>query len=248
MIRLTRPPIPASLSAVAANATKALWASFQAGKPVAIDSTIYAHPSVKNALRTAQHDKCAYCETLNPTSHEVVEHFRPKNGWRQKRGDSLIKPEYFWLAYEWTNLLFACDQCNDRGHKENLFPLANPTHRATARKPKIEKEKPLLLNPYENDDPQNHIEWNRDIPRPRNGSSKGRETITAFKLDEASRLLRIRKDHLETTEKMLTAVEALPVGHVKRLAVKPVFQKYIGAEGPWSAMLRANLEARILAL
>jgi len=194
-----------------------------------------------------QHEKCAYCETLNPTSHDVVEHFRPKNGWRHQRGDALQSPEYFWLAYEWENLLFACDRCNDGGHKQNVFPLRNPTARATANAPDTRHEQPLLLNPYGGEDPEQHIEWNRDVPRSRNGSEMGRASIETFGLAEDSLLLRQRRKHLERTEMMIALAEAAPVGPA-RGAMRQVFLEYIGPTGPWSAMMRANLEARILAL
>jgi uncharacterized protein (TIGR02646 family) len=148
MIRLTRPPRPIALGRRAARATQKLWDAWQAGEELKIQSSVYAHPDVKDALRDAQNDKCAYCETQNPTSHDVVEHYRPKNGWRQNRGDELTKPQYFWLSYDWENLLFACDQCNDSGHKQNLFPLANPADRATPQQPDTSVEVPMLLRAY----------------------------------------------------------------------------------------------------
>jgi hypothetical protein len=248
MVRLQRPPIPASLAAAAPDATQALIDSWAGGDEPEVLPAIYNHPTIKTALRAAQHDKCAYCETRNPTSHDLVEHFRPKNGWRQTRQDGLHKPEYFWLGYAWENLLFACDRCNDRGHKENLFPLVNPAQRATAAIRDTGLEKPLLLNPYGTKDPEKHIAWDRDVPRPRNGSRYGRTTIATFRLDEDSLLLRERKRYLDDMEKSLDAIEALAADHPKRLAVRVVFQRYASNEEPWSAMIRANLGARIEAL
>ena len=248
MIQLHRPPIPAPLAAAAPAATKALWAAWKKDEKLEIKASIYAHAAVKTTLREAQRDKCAYCETLNPTSHDVVEHFRPKNGWRQRRGDPLRYPEYFWLAYDWENLLFACDRCNDAGHKQNLFPLRNPSRRATAASYDIKREQPLLLNPYDNKDPEKHIEWSRDVPRPRRGSRIGRTTIETFGLAQDSLLLRKRERYLNDTEKFLAAIEELPMGHPKRDAVRPVFQERLSPTGEWSAMVRANLGPRILAL
>ena len=248
MIQLHRPPIPAPLAATAPAAAKALWAAWKKGEKLEIKASIYAHAAVKTTLREAQRDKCAYCETLNPTSHDVVEHFRPKNGWRQRRGDPLRYPEYFWLAYDWENLLFACDRCNDAGHKQNLFPLRNPSRRATAASHDIKREQPLLLNPYDNKDPEKHIEWSRDVPRPRNRSRMGRATIETFRLAEDSLLLRSRRRYLDDTEKYLALAEGLPAGDPRRKAVRPVFREYLGPTRPWSAMIRGNLEPRIRAL
>ena len=248
MIRLARPQKPVPLVEAEGNETITLIDAWSAGEEIIIKPAIYNHPTVKQALRTAQNDKCAYCETRNTTSHDVVEHFRPKNGCRHVRRDALIRPQYFWLAYTWDNLLFACDQCNDAGHKQNLFPLINPAMRATAEHRNIEQEKPLLLDPYGRKDPENHIAWDRDVPRPRNGSRYGQATIAAFRLDEDSLLLRERKKHLDRVESLLKMIESLPPNHFERLASKPVFLKWASNEEIWSAMIRFNLGLRIQAL
>jgi uncharacterized protein (TIGR02646 family) len=248
MIRLHRPAIPEPLAAAAPQAERALWDAWQRNEPPCVNPAIYGHSAVKQALRNAQHDKCAYCETLNPTSHDVVEHFRPKQGWRQTREDPLNYPEYFWLSYTWENLLFACDQCNDGGHKQNLFPLERPEHRATAVDRDIGRESPLILDPYGKKDPEKHIAWNRDVPRPRNSSRWGRATIATFKLDENSLLLRSRRKYLNNMEAMLCLVEALPPDANARVAAKGVFESYADDAGPWAAMTRANLGVRIAAL
>jgi uncharacterized protein (TIGR02646 family) len=211
------------------------------------DPSIYAHRAVKVALRNAQADKCAYCETLNPTSHDVVEHFRPKNGWRQKSGDSLRKPEYFWLSYDWENLIFACDRCNDAGHKQNHFPLYNPRRRATAANPQHAQERPLLINPYA-DDPGLYIEWNRDIPRPRNRSRKGRKTITVFGLDRDGLLMDQRRAHLLKLERTVRMVETYSPNNLIREAMRLQLLGEIENTATWAAMTRANLAARIQAL
>jgi hypothetical protein len=87
------------------------------------DSGIYGSRSVKRALIKAQHGKCAFCESkITHIAYGDVEHFRPKAGVRQKASDKLQRPGYYWLAYEWRNLLLSCQLCNQR-YKENLFPL-----------------------------------------------------------------------------------------------------------------------------
>lgn len=247
MVRLRRPPIPQALAANQATATQALWSEWrQTGTMPKANASIYANPSVKLALRNAQAHKCAYCETLNPTSHDVVEHFRPKNGWRQNSGDVLQGPEYFWLSYDWENLLFACDQCNDAGHKQNHFPLFNPKQRATVANPQHAQERPLLINPYA-DKPDLYIEWNRDIPRPRKGSKKGRKTIDVFGLARDGRLMDQRRAHLMTLERVVELVECSSQS-AQREAVRLQLLSAISDSGPWAAMTRANLGRRILAL
>ena len=64
----------------------------------------YKHKDIKDALKKIYHRKCAFCEQR--IEQFDVEHFRPKS-------------IYYWLAFSWDNLLFACSTCNT--HKLNHF-------------------------------------------------------------------------------------------------------------------------------
>ena len=56
-----------------------------------------------------------FCESkVSHIAYGDVEHFRPKAGYRQRPEDPLVQPGYYWLAYEWSNLLFCCQLCNQR--------------------------------------------------------------------------------------------------------------------------------------
>jgi hypothetical protein len=106
---------------------------------------------VKAALRIAQHDKCGFCESkVTHVAFGDVEHFRPKAAFRAIQGDALTRPGYYWLAYEWTNLLFACEPCNRR-HKGNLFPLVDEATRARSHTDDITRETPLFIDPTAED-------------------------------------------------------------------------------------------------
>lgn len=249
MIRLKRPPVPAGHAARATKGTIDLWKEWKSkGETPKSKSSIYAHAEVKTAFRiTAQNNKCAYCETLNPRSHDVIEHFRPKSGWQQKRGDKLRFPAYFWLAYEWSNLLFACDVCNDAAHKGNLFPLAKPASRATDSSPDVSTEVPLLINPFDCD-PEAHIEWNRDIPRPRNRSRMGRTSIEVFGLASDGLLMDQRRGYLIMLTDIVSGIEKLPTDDSTRENLRLKMLDCLADSAPWAAMVRANLETRILAL
>ena len=72
-----------------------------------------------------------------------VEHYRPKAGYRQDAEDPLGRPGYYWLAYEWSNLLFCCQICNQR-FKRNLFPLVDPARRAETHHDDLSSEQPLF--------------------------------------------------------------------------------------------------------
>lgn len=63
------------------------------------DSAVYGHPSVKQALAQAQHNKCCFCEDRIGLDGDV-EHFRPKAGSRQDETTPMIIPGYYWLAYD----------------------------------------------------------------------------------------------------------------------------------------------------
>jgi len=66
----------------------------------------YKKEDIKKALHNIYHSKCAFCEQR--VEFPQVEHFRPKH-------------IYYWLAYSWDNLLFACLGCNS--HKNNHFDI-----------------------------------------------------------------------------------------------------------------------------
>lgn len=122
---------------------------------------IYNDARVKERLRADQHDKCCYCESyFSSTSYGDVEHFRPKGGYQQDAADALHKPGYYWLAYNWLNLHFACQLCNQR-FKGNYFPLRNPAGRAQSHADALNDEEPLLPNPA-TEDPAAHLTFTGD--------------------------------------------------------------------------------------
>jgi len=66
----------------------------------------YKMEDIKDALFKIYNGKCAFCEQRVERWH--VEHFRPKS-------------VYYWLAFSWDNLLYACPNCN--GEKNNHFDI-----------------------------------------------------------------------------------------------------------------------------
>lgn len=128
-----------------------------------IPATLYNAERVKARLIANQKEKCCFCEAkLLHVGYGDVEHYRPKNGFRQGPAIALEKPGYYWLAYTWSNLFFSCKRCNG-GHKRNYFPLANhPTGRAYSHRDSLAREQPLLLHPTQ-DDPALHIRFRRAV-------------------------------------------------------------------------------------
>jgi uncharacterized protein (TIGR02646 family) len=168
-------------------------AEYDAGKRTfAFDAAIYGSETVKHALIKAQHGKCCFCERKTGQDGDV-EHFRPKAGYRQTPKGPLLRPGYYWLAYDWDNLLLACSACNQR-HKRNLFPLTDPDQRATSHTDDVTQEAPLFLQPAQQD-PELHIGFRKEIPYAINGSPTGKATIKALGLDREL-LNEVRRDRL----------------------------------------------------
>lgn len=116
--------------------------------------------------------KCAYCEQIiTGDQRGDIEHYRPKGAVTDAEdrrvmvsvdGENRVHPGYYWLAYEWENLLPACVRCNQRNiamdgsriGKRNRFPVEGD-HAFTPGGEALEK--PLLLHPCL-DDPEEHLE------------------------------------------------------------------------------------------
>ncbi len=170
------------------------------------DNNVYGSTAVKSKLREIFKDKCAFCETnTNAGASHDVEHFR-------------FTKHYYWLGYEWTNLLLSCQICN-RIYKKTQFPLEkeeNRIHQApldsagtliTAQchilhKP-LSAEKPLLLHPAI-DDPTKHLKF---VP---NGSiegisEKGKNSIEVYGL-ERDELIKKRKSIIKGYQKDLLRI------------------------------------------
>lgn len=171
-------------------------------------SDIYGAEDVKEALSQAQYGKCCFCERKVFKDGDV-EHFRPKAGVKQESGSPLMHPGYYWLAYDWNNLLLSCSACNSR-HKGSLFPLINPRGRirSHADASNISCEKPLFVDPA-TEDPASYIEFRDEIPLAKAGNIRGVATIKSLDLDRAAlnsirleRLLVLRQyqDHLKIAE------------------------------------------------
>ncbi len=99
------------------------------------------------ALKDLYKNKCAYCESVE--AEPEIDHYRPK---RQVTGESKRHFGYYWLAYEWSNLLPICSKCNEA--KGTQFPIminANriflPSLSYIADQSPLINEKPFLLHP-----------------------------------------------------------------------------------------------------
>lgn len=170
-------------------------------KSLPIKRNIYGALSVKNALRKDQHEKCAFCESkFSHIGYGDVEHLRPKRGYKQNSRDRLCYPGYYWLAYEWSNLFYSCQLCNQR-FKRNLSPLQNTRQRARSHHHDIGAEKPLLVDPAAVD-PSLFVTFLNEYAHPVEGSAIGRTTMTVLGLNRKE-LIEVRRDLVRTIRVLL---------------------------------------------
>ena len=120
---------------------------------------------VADQLALSYLHKCAYCESL---SKPDIEHYRPK----KSVSDDPVHNGYYWLCYEWTNLIPACVKCNRDGAKGTHFPvLGNRVYlpsfdeddnlifeESLVSNDPLLAERPYLLHP-EVDDPTIYFEF-----------------------------------------------------------------------------------------
>lgn len=159
---------------------------------------------VVEALMGLYNDKCAYCETKE--FDPQIEHYRPKN----KVTGARKHPGYFWLAFEWSNLVSTCFDCNKIGKgKGNRFPLlggeANrlstpplsqngsglDVNELRPDHPQLSKERPYLLHP-EFDIPEICFAFdNEGLMSGIDAEGRGKETIKICNLNRKN--LRYRR-------------------------------------------------------
>lgn len=102
-------------------AIQKLIGQVEAGESPRINDQLYKR--MRQVLFDAFHGKCAYCEARFVLDQSGdVEHFRPKGAVLDKDGQPVLispsakakvpHPGYYWLAYDWRNLLPSCSKCN----------------------------------------------------------------------------------------------------------------------------------------
>jgi hypothetical protein len=167
-----------------------------------------------------------------------VEHFRPKAGVYSEASGKVSTPGYYWLAYEWTNLLFACEQCNRRG-KKNHFPLLDETKRARHHTHALSRERPVFVDPTV-EDPTRHVSFRDEIAYGR--TPRGRVTVEALQLNRGPLATR-RADALRTLRALRNAEAALALRRGKKerealVEVRAVLRDLDSERAEYSAMLR----------
>lgn len=190
------------------DATVLLVESYNNGNPIDIKASLYKQQ--KHVFHEEPFfGKCSYCECGNSQSSPVyVEHYRPKGSVRhlnssivQIPGDNgAQKPHhgYYWLAYNWANLLPTCWKCNSWHQdssgqmvgKGDRFPVSNDHSYQIGDEV---HEDTLIINPI-TENPDTFLGMDslgRIFEKP--NSNKGRVTIEIFGLNERESILNARK-------------------------------------------------------
>jgi hypothetical protein len=190
---------------------KAIDSVAKGEKPI-VNEKLYKRESIKKSYFVSKgapfYGRCAYCESpIKDNQYPQVEHFRPKAGikdengkvinFKDENGNDTGEPHlgYYWLAYDWCNLLVSCQVCNNL--KSTIFPVVGQH----AQSPNDEvNEKPLLINPIsdlEEDNPENHLTVKDGTIYEVNESIRGRMCIETFKLNGRDGILESRVEKAE---------------------------------------------------
>lgn len=185
MIKLTKGPQPASLTANATIWRDKLLAHIQNGTavPDALASN-YNQDDVKAALAAETQGKCMYCESkIAHVTFAHIEHYRPK-----------AKTRFPELTFEWTNLGLACPRCNH--NKLDKFDDTAP-----------------FVNPYA-DDPATHFRAEGPFVRPVPGDVRAELTELEIGLNRPE-LIERRQERLKALWNLIRCYNREPNNTLK---------------------------------
>ena len=213
MRRVIKPDLALTDKLLSDSVAEALKAICATKDKSLISANIYRQPydspdgkrsRVEDLFAVSYDNKCAYCECRCKAD---IEHYRPA-----KAVSGIEHDGYYWLCYEWSNLIPACITCNREGGKHNHFPILGdrvftPAVTADGKLdlakfkaqvwPLID-EKPYLLHP-EIDNPDDFFEFEIDSEHKGirikgvDAAGRGEKTIEICKLNRQELLLD-RKD------------------------------------------------------
>ncbi len=214
--------------------TVAVTDAVERGEKPSFKQKLYRRKSIKEEWffsgSAPFYGKCAYCETnIIAYQRGDVEHFRPKGAVadendhpvvlldedgeivRDINGQPKLHPGYYWLAYDWRNLLPACSLCNqsstvdgEKIGKHNRFPVVG---RHAQQPEALELEKPLLINPGSGDpqdDPRSHLGIDTDTGLALWKTDRGFMCIEIFGLNRREPLVQDRKRAVREVRGLVT--------------------------------------------
>jgi hypothetical protein len=235
-------------------------------------------------LENRFNNKCAYCETKIEGFIGDAEHFRPKGRVRSETDEAskvveildennvrIQHPGYFWLAYNWKNLLPSCHLCNRYGGKKDLFPVGKQhvgvTRLTSAQvnalfekitqslaSPDIYYLEPadldvfedrLLLHPYY-DEPEKHLYFKSDGRcAVWQNSKKGEASKKVYDLDNSVKV-RARSEAQLAGRKTYSSILAVTADTISELAAaaQKFREDYYNGRSPYGAAVFDYLHER----
>ena len=240
----------------AEEARKKAISDHEADKKLALNQKVWSDLKAWLLLHVFD-GKCSYCESRTvATSYGDAEHYRPKSEVSVRGADGKVQivyvdgqkhPGYFWLAFDWENLIPSCQLCNSGEGKQTQFPIRNVhVHDVSKTTAELDaEEEPLLLHPYPRagrEDPRKSIAF-----EPLGGvaaqTERGEETIKVCNLQRHG-LVEERRAARENVERAWT--DALLDAGKK---IKPLDQSIAELKEPgraysrvWADYVEARLE------
>jgi hypothetical protein len=196
---------------------------------------------VMNDIIAYSHGKCAYCESpITFPGNASLDRFRPKAGALGLDGDYSTE-HYWWLAYEWLNILPNCLKCNK--FKGAKFPVDGRRVPSEAPITELAKEKRLIIDPAA-DKPEEHLDFGDDgLVRPK--SSAGDVTIATLELNRSDLVSHRRRVAGETLQQLrdvkpTAVIIEQAISWLGRLAIGEGIQKHPTSLGRLAGALNAD--------
>jgi 5-methylcytosine-specific restriction endonuclease McrA len=180
-----------------------------------VNSSCYRDTTLDD-LTLLYKNKCAICE--RDRGYELqVDHYRPKKTRDNINALKYNQPGYYWLAYEWSNLIPLCSKCN--GNKSNKFPLIiwDETNRISSHL-NVNNingfnaydinwlqayEKPFIVNPELERTPAKHFSFQSDCKMV-GRTIEGTETINICKLNGND----LKRERLKIRQKYVNGIKS----------------------------------------
>ena len=196
------------------------------------NSKIYGNKSVKDSLKACQHNKCCYSEARFIQELITVEHYRPKGAIGTKGTSKKQYPGYYWLAYEWTNLLLCKFRINSS--KKDYFPLLIEQDRARNHHDNIGLERPVIIDPA-SEDPREHIKFHNEEPI--GLTERGRRTVKLLlRHDDLDEGRRKRFQFLDSLKSIYNAPTIIGNDQEKLVRIKQILDEAIRPDAEYSSM------------
>ena len=197
------------------------------------NSNLWRNKKVKVFLRKSQHGKCCYCDRKRDEIESDVEHFRPKT----EVSDCKEHPGYWWLAYNWDNLMISCKVCNSQ--KKSHFPLADESRRAFSENDNIDEEKPLLINPLQ-ENPEEFVEYDIEessiMVKAVGKCERGKRTVDGL---TGINKKEVMEERMEKLSNIKTTIALLKIQ-----GNRDVLERYLSPETEFAGLARFYLKSQ----